>query len=114
MVTLSAPTKLLLLVGQVVGVDNLGQKGTHRMSTPRKGSPGSGGTYVNTEEKIMAYLEEDKPKQLGSTWVEAQRAKGRSAAIEEARTAGALADLLGGSDPDGCPTCGGTGRVAAK
>jgi len=59
----------------------------------------------------MAYIEE-KPEQLGSLWVEAQRAKPEK--IEEARKAGALADYLRGADPDGCPACGGSGRRVAK
>lgn len=66
----------------------------------------------NERKRInMSYIE--KPvEQLGSVWVEEQSKKGRSGAIEEARAAGALEDLLTGSDPDGCPTCGGTGRAA--
>lgn len=57
----------------------------------------------------MSY-DDAKPAQLGSSWVEAH--KKDPAKIEAARKAGALGDLLTGQDPDACPTCHGSGRVA--
>lgn len=57
----------------------------------------------------MSYIE--KPvEQLGSGWLKEAKAKGRDEAIVEATRSGALADLMAGADPDGCPTCHGTGR----
>lgn len=70
------------------------------------------GHLQREKENVMAYTDE-APQQLGSEWIAAQNAKGRTDTIEEARQAGALQDLLTGKDPDRtCSACGGTGQAA--